>query len=338
MSVPKTWGLAAAQEAVTANMPVVVMESTVIAQGLPWPENLETALEMEAAVRYAGAIPATIAILDGVPRIGLSSAEIEQIARSAAPSSHVAGTGNDRGNAQACPRCVRANRRDLSVVLSQGACAATTVSATLWLARRAGLRPCVMATGGLGGVHRGAAQSFDVSTDLDELARADGAVLVCSGFKSILDLAAILEGLETRGVAIVGHRTTELPAFTSVSSGLALEHRVDSPAEAATIVRAHRELGLPGAVVLVNPVPADEAVDRKIMESALETALQEAGRRGIGGKALTPFLLESIREATGGRSLRANRALLVANARLTAEVAVALHQGAAGARNADHGW
>ena len=205
MSLTISCGLAAAQEAVVASAPVVVLESTVIAQGLPWPENLETAMEMEAAIRHAGATPATIAILDGVTRIGLTSAEIERIARSAAISSQVTATGVTPPT-ETSPRCVKANRRDLSVVLAQGACAATTVSATLWLAQRAGLRPCVMATGGLGGVHRGAAQSFDVSTDLDELARADGSLLVCSGFKSILDMAATLEALETRGVAIVGYR------------------------------------------------------------------------------------------------------------------------------------
>ena len=339
MSVPISWGLAVAREVVTASVPVVALESTVIAQGLPWPENLETALEMEAAVRQAGAIPATIAVLEGVARIGLSPAEIERIARSANSTSHVDGNETDLAYSRNSPRWVKANRRDLSVVLAQGSCAATTVSATLWLARRAGLRPCVMATGGLGGVHRGASQSFDVSTDLDELARADGAVVVCSGFKSILDLPATLECLETRGVAIVGYRTTELPAFTSRSSGLALEHRADCPAEAATIVRAHRDLGLSGAVVIVNPAPASVAIERQIMESALEAALQEAGRRGISGKALTPFLLDEIRKATGGRSLRANRALLVANARLAAEVAVALSQGDAGSGNqtTDHG-
>jgi pseudouridine-5'-phosphate glycosidase len=312
--------------ALSRNQPVVFMESTVIAQGLPWPENHETALAMEAVVRASGAVPGMIAILDGVVRIGLSSAEIEEVARSAAPSTSSGETGA-AGQGEARPgRFAKANRRDLSVVLAQEGCAATTVSATLWLGQRFGVKPCVMATGGLGGVHRGAAETFDVSTDIDELARADGSIVVCSGFKSILDLAATLEALETRGVAIVGYHTSDLPAFTTVSSGLALEHRVESPEEAAALVRAHRDLGLPGAVVLANPAPGSEAVDRELMETALETALHDARRRKIAGKAITPFLLDAIRQATGGQSLRANRALLIGNARLAAEVAVALHR------------
>ena len=169
-----------------------------------------------------------------------------------------------------------------------------------------------------------ATETFDISTDLDELARADGSVVVCSGFKSILDLAATLEALESRGVAIVGYRTNELPAFITASSGLTLEHRVETPEAAAAVIHAHRNLGLPGAVVLANPVPAAEAVDREFVETVLESALADARRRKTAGKALTPFLLDSIRHATAGRSLRANRALLVSNARLAAQVAVAL--------------
>ena len=184
-----------------------------------------------------------------------------------------------------------------------------------------------MATGGLGGVHKGAGISFDVSTDLDELSRADGSIVVCSGFKSILDMPASLEALETRGVAIVGYRTSELPAFTAIASGLPLEHRVESPAEAAAIARAHRELGLPGAIVVANPVPADEALDREVMDSVLKTAIDDAERCQISGKAITPFLLEALRQATAGQSLRANRALLVANARLAAEIVCAIHEG-----------
>jgi pseudouridine-5'-phosphate glycosidase len=182
-----------------------------------------------------------------------------------------------------------------------------------------------MATGGLGGVHLDAGTSFDISTDLDELSRADGSLVVCSGFKSILDLPACLEALETRGVAIVGYRTSELPAFTSPSSGLPLEHRVNSPGEAAAVAREHRRLGLPGAIVVANPVPSAAALDRQVMESALRRAIADAKRGGISGKALTPFLLEALRLATRGASLLANRALLVANAGLAAEIACALH-------------
>ena len=178
-----------------------------------------------------------------------------------------------------------------------------------------------MATGGLGGVHRGAGRTFDVSADLDELARADGALVVCSGVKSILDVPATLEVLETRGVLVVGYRSDEFPAFTTISSGLPVEARVDSPGEAAELVRAHRRLGLPGAIVLAQPPPAELALSREEMESALGAALRRAEERGIAGKAITPFLLDAIRESTGGRSLAANKALIVANARLAGEVA-----------------
>ncbi len=296
-------------------MPVVALESTVIAQGLPWPENLETARAMEAAVREAGAEPSTIAVLDGEVRLGLTPDELLEIAAAAATrSAPVAG---------ARP-WAKANRRDLSAIVGAGGCAATTVSATLWIARRAGLLPGVMATGGLGGVHREAGATFDISTDLDELARADGMLVVCSGMKSILDLPATLEALETRGVPVVGYRTSELPGFVARTSGLALEHRVDSADEAARVVLAHRALGLPGAVVLVQPVPEADAIDPGLLARAIDGALTEAHRRGISGKMLTPFLLGAVRDATGGLSLRANRSLLVANARLAGEVALAM--------------
>jgi pseudouridine-5'-phosphate glycosidase len=312
------------RDALDRGQPVVVLESTVIAQGLPWPSNLETAVAMETAVTERGGVPATIAIIDGVVRIGLSAADLEQVAVSAAGPEP--GTDADPAAGGACRPApfAKANRRDLGVHLARGGRAATTVSATLWLARRFGVGPCIMATGGLGGVHRGAAESFDVSTDLDELARSDGAMVVCSGAKSILDLPATLEALESLGVAVLGHRTGEFPAFTTVSSGLPLEHRVESAAEAAAILRAHRQLGVPGALVLANPAPVADAIERDVMESALERAIEAARRLGIAGKAITPFLLDEVRRATGGRSLRANQALLVANARLAAEVAVAL--------------
>ena len=306
MDAMKSWTPLASRTALPLDRPLVFLESTVIAQGLPWPENLETALAMEAAVQASGAVPAMIAVLDGVVRLGLSAAEIEAVARSAETPETAESTGA-ADHHEAPPRPFsKANRRDLSAVLAQQGCAATTVSATLWLAQRLGEKPCIMATGGLGGVHREATETFDISTDLDELARADGSVVVCSGFKSILDLAATLEALESRGVAIVGYRTNELPAFITASSGLTLEHRVETPEAAAAVIRAHRNLGLPGAVVLANPVPAAEAVDREFVETVLESALGDARRRKIAGKAITPFLLDSIRHATAGRSLRAN--------------------------------
>jgi pseudouridylate synthase len=287
-----------------ARMGRVALESTLIAHGLPWPDNLETALASEAAVRDAGAEPATVAVLGGSIRVGLTHDELERLARATSG------------------RVLKASRRDLAAMLVAGCDAATTVSATLWIARSHGLG--VMATGGLGGVHRGAGKTFDISTDLDELARADGAVVVCSGVKSLLDIPATLEVLETRGVTVVGYRTDEFPAFTTVSSGLAVETRVDSPEEAAEMVRAHRRLGLPGAIVLAQPAPAELALPREVMEPALEVALRRAEELGITGKAITPFLLEAIRMATGGRSLAANRALIVANARLAGELSAAL--------------
>jgi pseudouridine-5'-phosphate glycosidase len=312
------------QHANQRKVPIVVLESTAIAHGLPWPDNLETAQAMEAAIRARGAVAATLAVFEGVARIGLSAAELEQLARSAARQS--ADDPADERAHQKPPYCRfdKANRRDLGAAIAQRRFASTTVSATLWLAQRSGLRPCIMATGGLGGVHRDAAQSFDVSTDLDELARADGSMLVCSGFKSILDLTATLEALETRGVAIAGYRTAELPGFLSVTSGLPLENTVETPAEAADLLRTHRLLGLPGALVLTNPVPDADALSRESLDSALETAFREARQRNLTGKAITPFLLDIIRQQTQGQSLRANKALLVANATLAAHIAVEL--------------
>jgi pseudouridylate synthase len=307
---------------------VVVLESSVIAQGLPWPDNLETARATEGAVRSAGAEPATTALIDGIIRIGLTDLQLLEIAGSVATDvpARTDGPGpSDEGGPPGARRTwAKANRRDLAALVAAGACAATTVSATLWIARRFGIRPGVMATGGIGGVHRGASSSFDISTDLDELARADGFLVVCSGMKSILDLPATLESLETRGVLVIGYRTDELPGFLTQSAGLPLEHRVDSPAEAAELVLAHRALALPGAIVLAQPVPESQAIDAGVLQRALELALEDARTKGIAGKPLTPFLLEAIRRATGGGSLRANCALLVANARLAADVAVEL--------------
>ena len=222
---------------------IVALESTVIAQGLPWPENITTARAVERAVHDAGAVPATIAILGGTVRIGLTDSELTQIAASS--SQHQGHAFTTQADNHASLSLTKANRRDLAAILAGGRCAATTVSATLWIARRFSLEPMIMATGGLGGVHRDASVTFDVSTDLDELARADGAVVVCSGLKSILDVPASLEALETRGVLVVGYRTDVLPGFLALSSGLPLEHRVETPAEAAAVILAHRDLKLP---------------------------------------------------------------------------------------------
>ena len=309
---------------------VVALESTVIAQGLPWPENLETVQAAQAAVRGAGAIPATIAVFDGVIRIGLSESELLCVASSAAQMSAIMAGGQQHlAEGRTPPSLAKANRRDLGAIIARGGSAATTVSATLWIARRYQLEPCVLATGGLGGVHREAAATFDVSTDLEELARADGTLIVCSGVKSILDVPATFEVLESRGVVVVGYGTDELPGFLVRSTGLPLEHRVDTPEDAAAIIRAHRDIGLPGAIVLVKPVPADHALDPDVLHAALDDALRQAAVRRISGKPLTPFLLDSIGRTTEGQSLHANCALLISNARLAAEVAVLL-RGATG--------
>lgn len=288
--------------AIERRAPVVALESTLIAHGLPWPRNLETANLMLEAVRRSGAVPATIAILGGTIHLGLSGSQLEHIARPG--------------------RIAKAGRRDLAATIALGRDAATTVSATSWIAHACGIG--VLATGGLGGVHRGAATSFDVSTDLDQLARADGMLVVCSGVKNVLDVPATLEVLETHGVAVLGYRTDTFPAFTVRSSGLALEHRVETPAQAAAIVRAHRGLKLPGAIVLAQPVPEDKALDPVEMELALDSALAESVLRRVSGKAITPFLLERLRDQTAGRSLDANIALILANAALAGEAATQL--------------
>lgn len=281
--------------------PVVALESTLIAHGLPWPDNLQTARAAEDAVRAAGAVPATVAVLGGTLRVGLEPSALEHLARASG--------------------CLKAGRRDLPVAVARGLDAATTVSATLWIARAAGIR--VMATGGLGGVHRDAARSFDISNDLDELARGESALVVCSGFKSILDIPASVEALETRGVLAAGYCTDEWPAFTTPSSGLPLEHSVETPEEAAALLQTHRSLEIPGAIVLAQPVPPADAIPRDRMEAVVGEALAEADACGLQGKPVTPFLLDHVRRATGGQSLSANRALIVANAALAGAVATA---------------
>lgn len=289
-------------EAIATGRAVVALESTLISHGLPRPTNLEVARRAERAVREAGAVPATVAVLGGRLCIGLSDAGLDRLATA--------------------DGVLKAGRRDLGPAIAGGMDAATTVSATLWAARRAGIG--VFATGGLGGVHRGVSMHFDVSNDLDELARADGVLVVCSGAKSILDLPATLEVLETYGVPVLGYRTSMFPAFTCRSSGLTLEHRVDDPTAAAAVVTAHRNLGLPGAVVLAQPVPEDLAIDDEAMEAATASAMAGAADAGIAGKAITPFLLGRIHGATGGASLRANVGLILANARVAGRVAAIL--------------
>jgi pseudouridine-5'-phosphate glycosidase len=272
---------------------------------MPFPKNVETALRVEQTVRDAGAVPATCAILDGKIRVGLSSDEIERIGRAGA----------------AMPK---ASRRDLPYLLSQGLNGATTVATTMIAAHRAGIR--LFATGGIGGVHRGAATSMDISADLQELAQTPVAV-VCAGAKSILDLGLTLEYLETFGVPVLGYRTDEFPAFFSRRSGFGVDYRMDSPEDIARLLRVKWALDARGGVVIANPVPAEHELDAAVMERAIAEALADAENQHVKGKAITPFLLARIERITGGQSLAANIELVCDNANLAAEIALRLTVG-----------
>ncbi len=303
--------------ALAAGRAVVALESTIITHGLPWPENLHMAREVAATVRDGGAVPATIALLDGAPVIGLDDAALARLA-SAGPASALA----LRAASALAPRAAtaKASRRDLGPLIAAGATAGTTVAATMHLAALAGI--AVFATGGIGGVHRGAEASFDISADLIELGRTPVAV-VCAGAKSILDLGKTLEVLETQGVPVLGYRTGEFPAFFLRASGHALEHRCDTPQAAARAIAAHWALG--GAGVLVaNPIPAAEAPDEAAIAAGIEAAVAEAAACGIAGKAVTPFLLARLAALTEGRSIAANLALVRHNAAVAAAIAGAL--------------
>ena len=291
------------KEAVSVGAPVVALESTVIAHGLPAPENLEVAHAMEAEVRAAGAVPATIAVIEGRLRVGLDPAALEQLAGG---------------------KAVKASAGDLAAVMTHGLDAACTVSATVVAAARAGIS--LFATGGIGGVHRG--EAWDVSHDLVALSRERVAV-VCAGAKSILDLPTTLEALETLGVPVIGFDTDELPAFYLRSSGLKLEHRFDDPKMIGGMLRSHwRGLAQPGGVLVVNPIPASAALAPEELEKARQLAEKEASAAGVRGKSLTPFLLKALARATGGRSVKANRELLLNNARLAASIAQAFAKSA----------
>jgi pseudouridine-5'-phosphate glycosidase len=288
-----------AATALTERRGVVALESSLIAQGLPAPENLETASAAEAAVRESGAVPATVAVEDGHIVIGADRGLLERLAD---PGRHVAKAGS----------------RDLGPLLAARSLASTTVSATMRAAHLAGI--AVFATGGIGGVHRGAAMSFDVSSDIDELATTPVAV-VCSGAKSILDLPATLELLESRRVPVIGYGTDELPAFYSVTSGLRLPHRVDGPEAAAAAIAAHRSIPGAGGIVMAQPPPGDLAIDGAEIGAWIDAALEDAERRGILGGAVTPHLLGHLARVSGGRTLRVNVALIVANARAAGTIA-----------------
>jgi pseudouridine-5'-phosphate glycosidase len=285
--------------ALQAGRPVVALESTIITHGMPWPQNVETARRVEAAVRAEGAEPATIAVLDGVIHAGLEDAQLEAMGRSSGFLS----------------------RADLGYAVATRRNGSTTVSATMIVAERAGIR--VFATGGIGGVHRGAEKSYDISADLQELARTPVCV-VCAGAKAILDLPKTLETLETLGVPVIGFGTDEFPAFWSRKSGLAAPLRLDDAADIAALIRARRDLRLDGGVLVGNPIPLADEIAASEINPAIEAAIDEADTLGVSGKALTPFLLSRMLELTEGRSLIANIALIENNARLAARIAAAL--------------
>ncbi len=288
-------------EARAKGKPVVALESTIITHGMPYPRNVETARMVEETVRSFGAAPATIAVIGGRFRVGLQPKEIESL-------------GQLKGGV------AKASRRDLAPVVARRGSAGTTVAATMFVAQLAGLE--IFATGGIGGVHRGAVETFDISADLVELSRTRVAV-VCAGAKSILDIEKTLEFLETQGVAIVGYRCDEFPAFYARSSGFRIEHRCDGLIDLARMIRLQREIG-PGGLLIANPVPEDHALEEAMIEERIAAAVAEAKEQGVSQKETTPFLLERVVELTGGRSLEANIALVKNNAILAAQAAVEL--------------
>ncbi len=295
---------AEAGQAVEAGNPVLALESTIITHGMPWPRNAEMTRQVQQAVRDAGAVPATIAILDGRLKVGLEDGELDRLARLG-------------------EQAVKCSRRDLPFMIQSTATAGTTVAATMIIAALAGIR--IFATGGIGGVHRDAGRTFDVSADLHELARTRVGV-VCAGPKSILDIGLTLEVLETLGVPVVGFGTDELPAFYSRSSGFGVDYRLDSAAAIADSLKARWSLGLEGGMVIANPIPEAAALDRQTMEQCIGEAINDATDAGIHGKELTPFLLHKVEELTAGASLDANVALMVSNAQLGAAIAIELNR------------
>ena len=289
-------------EALKNGRPVVALESTIISHGMPYPKNVETAVMVEDAVRAAGAIPATVCVIGGKIVVGASREDIEYLGR----------TGT------AIPK---ASRRDLPVLLSKGMDGATTVATTMIGAALAGIP--VFATGGVGGVHRGAEVTMDISADLEELARTD-VMVVCAGCKSILDLKLTLEYLETKGVPVIGYGTEELPAFYTDRSGLRVDYRLDTPKEIADAFRAKMALGMRGGMLVTNPIPRAYAMDPDEINATIDQAVADANRLGIRGKAITPYLLDRIQKLTGGRSLESNIQLVLNNARLGAAIARAM--------------
>ena len=290
------------QNALEAGTPVVALESTIISHGMPYPKNVETALAVEQIVRDNGAVPATIAIIGGRITVGISREEIEHLGK--------------KGLA-----VTKASRRDLPFLLAHGEDGATTVAATMIGAALAGVK--VFATGGIGGVHRGAETTMDISADLEEMAQTS-VMVVCAGAKSILDLGLTLEYLETKGVPVIGYQTKELPAFYTRRSGFSVDYRLDSPEEIANVFRAKLDCGLAGGMLVANPIPEDYAMDYDVINDAIQNALSEADALQIKGKEITPFLLDKIQKLTGGKSLDSNIRLVYNNAALGAKIACAL--------------
>ena len=284
-------------EAIKNNKPVVALESTIISHGMPYPKNVETALKVEQTIRDNGAIPATIGIIGGEPIVGMSPEQIEEF-------------GKRKG-------ILKASRRDLPAIYAKKLWAATTVASTMILANQAGIE--VFVTGGIGGVHRGAEKTMDISADLQELAKTNVTV-ICAGAKAILDLPLTMEYLETMGVPVLGYQTNELPAFYTRKSGLKLEYSVDSPKEVAQIIKQKRENNLLGGILITNPIPEEYEMDYEVINKAIETALKKADESGIKQKEVTPFLLKTIVELTGGDSLESNIKLVLNNAKVGAQI------------------
>ena len=286
--------------AIAAGKPVVALESTIISHGMPYPQNVETALNVEKIIRENGAVPATIAIIGGRLKAGLTAEEIEYFGK--------------KGRA-----IHKASRRDLAVLCAQGEDGATTVTTTMIIAHMAGIR--FFATGGIGGVHRGAETTMDISADLEELARTP-VMVVCAGAKSILDLGLTLEYLETKGVPVLGYQTEELPAFYTRKSGFKVDYRMDSPTQLASAFKAQNDMALGGGMLVTNPIPEEYSMPKDVIDAAIDQAIAESKEQGIKGKETTPFLLARVAELTGGDSLASNIQLVYNNARLTAKTAV----------------
>ena len=289
-------------EAVRNDKPVVALESTIISHGMPYPQNVETALNVEKVIRDNGAVPATTAIIGGRLKAGLSKDQIEYLGK----------TGQG---------VTKVSRRDIPVIVAKGMDGASTVATTMIIAAMAGVR--IFATGGVGGVHRGAQQTFDISADLEELAHTPVTV-VCAGAKAILDLPLTLEYLETQGVPVLGYRTEELPAFYTRKSGLSVDYRIDTPQELAKVIHVKKELGLQGGILVTNPIPEEYSMDPDTINRAIDQAIEESKQQGIHGKDTTPFLLARVKDITGGDSLDSNIQLVYNNAKVAAQTAVEL--------------